>query len=85
VQVRDDEVPRALLGAASGDPEAVYRAYERLLARHGPSLGSELKLRLITSVLIVLREWGAASQLNVGTTGVSAKAAQGIISSACNR
>lgn len=80
-------MPRALLGSSPGNPEPVYRAYERLLARHGPALGQqpELKLRLLTSVLVVLREWASASQSNVGTAEVSAKTARGIISSACNR
>eukprot|EP00897_Mesotaenium_endlicherianum_P003492 jgi/Mesen1/3170/ME000184S02232 len=59
-QVGYTEVPAALLAACGGGTaaEPVYRAYERLLARPtGAVQVAPMRLRLLSSVLAVLREW----------------------------
>ncbi|KAL8258280.1 hypothetical protein R6Q59_030321 [Mikania micrantha] len=55
--VGDEDVARALLAACKGAVELVLNAYDQLLSSGVVLLSPTLKLRLLRSVLVVLREW----------------------------
>ncbi|KAH9297702.1 hypothetical protein KI387_029384 [Taxus chinensis] len=55
--VGDEDVARALLGACKGAVETVQRAYDRLLSSGSFLPSPSLRVRLLRSVLTVLREW----------------------------
>lgn len=72
--VGDEDVARALLAACRGAHEPVLRIYDQLLS-NGPALPSPtLRLRLLRSVLVILREWTMsvlANRTATTTSGVS--------------
>ncbi|KAI7746000.1 hypothetical protein M8C21_006651, partial [Ambrosia artemisiifolia] len=55
--VGDEDVARALLAACKGTVEPVLNTYDQLLSSGAVLLSPTLKLRLLRSVLVVLREW----------------------------
>ncbi|KAK9063661.1 hypothetical protein SSX86_017532 [Deinandra increscens subsp. villosa] len=55
--VGDEDVARALLAACKGAVEPVLNTYDQLLSSGAVLLSPTLKLRLLRSVLVVLREW----------------------------
>ncbi|AQL08475.1 Nuclear pore complex protein NUP155 [Zea mays] len=72
--VGDDDVARALLGACKGLPEPVLAVYDQLLLNGAIIPSLNLKLRLLRSVLAILREWGIsviAHRLGTTSTGAS--------------
>ncbi|RVW89303.1 Nuclear pore complex protein NUP155 [Vitis vinifera] len=56
--VGDEDVVRALLAACKGATEPVLNTYEQLLSNGAILPSPNLRLRLLRSVLVVLREWG---------------------------
>ena len=56
--VGDDDVARALLGACKGLPGPVLVVYDHLLSNGAIIPSPNLKLRVLRSVLAILREWG---------------------------
>ncbi|XP_043693925.1 nuclear pore complex protein NUP155-like isoform X2 [Telopea speciosissima] len=71
--VGDEDVAKALLSACKGSAELVLNTYDQLLLNGTILLSPNLKLRLLHSVLVVLREW-AMSVLGqrMGTTDTAA-------------
>uniref|UniRef100_A0A0E0LAV3 Uncharacterized protein n=1 Tax=Oryza punctata TaxID=4537 RepID=A0A0E0LAV3_ORYPU len=72
--VGDEDVARALLGACKGLPEPVLAVYDQLLSNGAIVPSLNLKLRLLRSVLAILREWGMtviAHKLGTTTAGAS--------------
>lgn len=72
--VGDDDVARALLGACKGFPEPVLAVYDQLLSNGAIMPSLNLKLRLLRSVLAILREWGMsviAHRLGTTSSGAS--------------
>ncbi|KAG1334865.1 nuclear pore complex protein NUP155 [Cocos nucifera] len=71
--VGDEDVARALLAACRGAPEPVLSVYDQLLSNGAILPSPNLRLRLLRSVLVILREW-AMSVLahNMGTTTAGA-------------
>lgn len=71
--VGDEDVARALLAACRGAPEPVLSIYDQLLSNGAIVPSPILRLRLLRSVLVILREW-AMSVLahNMGTTTTGA-------------
>ncbi|GAB2228632.1 hypothetical protein Droror1_Dr00022752 [Drosera rotundifolia] len=71
--VGDEDVARALLAACKGVVEPVLNTYDQLLSSGAILTSPLLKLRLLRSVLAVLREW-AMSVLaqKMGTTALGA-------------
>ncbi|KAL5218790.1 hypothetical protein ABZP36_019474 [Zizania latifolia] len=72
--VSDEDVARALLGACKGLPEPVLAVYDQLLSNGAIVPSLNLKLRLLRSVLAILREWGMsviAHKLGTTTAGAS--------------
>lgn len=70
--VGDDDVARALLGACKGLPEPVLAVYDQLLSNGAIMSSLNLKLRLLRSVLAILREWGMsviAHRVGTASTG----------------
>lgn len=55
--VGDEDIARALLGACKGAPEPVLNTYDKLLSNGAILPSPILRLRLLRSVLVVLREW----------------------------
>uniref|UniRef100_A0A7N0TFW8 Nuclear pore complex protein NUP155 n=1 Tax=Kalanchoe fedtschenkoi TaxID=63787 RepID=A0A7N0TFW8_KALFE len=55
--VGDEDVARALLAACKGAPEPVLNTYDKLLSSGAILPSPTLRLRLLRSVLVVLREW----------------------------
>ncbi|PKA52217.1 hypothetical protein AXF42_Ash010113 [Apostasia shenzhenica] len=55
--VGDDEIARALLAVCRGSPEAVLSVYDQLLSSGAIVPSHHYKLRLLRSVLVILREW----------------------------
>lgn len=53
----DEDVVRALLSACKGAIEPVLNAYDQLLSRGAILASPKLRLRLLRSILTVLREW----------------------------
>ncbi|XP_052204518.1 nuclear pore complex protein NUP155 [Diospyros lotus] len=72
--VGDEDVPMALLAACKGAVEPVLNTYDQLLSNGGILPSPNLRLRLLRSVLVVLREWAMsvfAQRMNTSTTGAS--------------
>ncbi|CAL4938317.1 unnamed protein product [Urochloa decumbens] len=72
--IGDDDVPRALIGACKGHTEPVLAVYDQLLSNGAIMPSLYLKLRLLRSVLSILREWGMsviAHKLGSASAGVS--------------
>ncbi|XP_010501467.1 PREDICTED: nuclear pore complex protein NUP155-like [Camelina sativa] len=55
--VADDDIARALLAACKGAAEPVLNAYDRLLSNAAIVPSPNLRIRLLSSVLVVLLEW----------------------------
>ena len=55
--VGDEDVPHALLAACKGDAEPVQRNYDLVLTNGAILPKPSLRLRLLRSVLTVMREW----------------------------
>ncbi|PWZ37463.1 Nuclear pore complex protein NUP155 [Zea mays] len=71
--VGDDGVARALLGACKGLPGPVLVVYDHLLSNGAIIPSLNLKLRLLRSVLAILREWGISVIAHrLGTTSAGA-------------
>ncbi|CAA3015892.1 nuclear pore complex NUP155 isoform X2 [Olea europaea subsp. europaea] len=72
--IGDEDIARALLAACKGAIEPVLNAYDQLLS-YGAILPSpSLRLRLIRSVLALLREWAMsvfAQRMGTSATGAS--------------
>lgn len=72
--VGDEDVPRALLAACKGAVEPVLNTYDQLVSSGALLPSPNLKLRLLQSVLVVLREWAMsafAQRMGTSTTGAS--------------
>lgn len=72
--VKDDDVARALLAACKGAAEPVLSAYDRLLSNGAIMPSPKLRLRLLRSVLVVLREWAMSvlgQKMGTSATGDS--------------
>ncbi|CAM6093107.1 unnamed protein product [Calypogeia fissa] len=70
--VGDEDIPRALLVACNGAAEPVQRTYDRLLASGAILPSPPLRLRMLRSVLHVMREWTIsvlAQQMGTNTGG----------------
>ncbi|KMT15470.1 hypothetical protein BVRB_3g059730 [Beta vulgaris subsp. vulgaris] len=71
--VGDEEIPRALLGACRGAAEPVLNTYDHLLSNGAILTSPMLRLRLLRSVLVVLREWAMSIfAQTIGTSAVGA-------------
>ncbi|XP_071690893.1 nuclear pore complex protein NUP155 [Rutidosis leptorrhynchoides] len=71
--VGDEDVARSLLAACKGAIEPVLNTYEQLLSSGAVLLSPSLKLRLLRSVLVVLREWTlSVSAQGMGTSPIGA-------------
>lgn len=71
--VGDENVARALLAACKGAHEPVISIYDQLLSNGAFLLSPNLRLRLLRSVLVVLREWALSILANkMGTTTAGA-------------
>ncbi|XP_010462709.1 PREDICTED: nuclear pore complex protein NUP155 [Camelina sativa] len=55
--VGDEDIARALLAACKGAAEPVLNAYDRLLSNAAIVPSPNLRIRLLSSVLVVLLEW----------------------------
>jgi hypothetical protein len=71
--VGDEDIPRALLAACKGAAEPVQRNYDRVLASGAILPKPSLRLRILRSVLTVMREWAMA----VLSTGMGSGVAGG--------
>ncbi|KAI5054884.1 hypothetical protein GOP47_0030029 [Adiantum capillus-veneris] len=72
--VGDEDIPRALIIACKDAAELVQRVYDRLLATAVAVPSPLLRLRMLRSVLTVMREWNSSIFGNtVGTTALSLK------------
>ncbi|KAI3733777.1 hypothetical protein L6452_13233 [Arctium lappa] len=72
--VGDEDVARALVAACKGAVEPVLNTYDQLLSSGAILLSPSLKLRLLRSVLVVLREWAvsvSARGMSTSSTGAS--------------
>ncbi|KAF3432114.1 hypothetical protein FNV43_RR26853 [Rhamnella rubrinervis] len=72
--VGDEDVARALLAACKGATEPVLNTYDQLLSSGVILPSANLRLRLLRSVLVVLREWAMsvfAHRMGTSTTGAS--------------
>lgn len=72
--VGDEDVARALLAACKGSTEPVLNTYDQLLSSGAILPSPSLRLRLLRSVLAVLREWTMstfAQRMNTSITGAS--------------
>ncbi|KDP38115.1 hypothetical protein JCGZ_04758 [Jatropha curcas] len=72
--VGDEDVARALLAACKGATEPVLNAYDQLLSNGAILPSPNLRLRLLRSVLLVLREWAMsifAQRMGTSTSGAS--------------
>lgn len=58
--VGDEDVARALMAACKGAVEPVLNTYDQLLSSGVILLSPTLKLRLLRSVLVVVREWAVS-------------------------
>lgn len=70
----DEDVARALLSACKGAPEPVLNTYDQLLSNGAILPSANLRLRMLRSVLVVLREWAmsvVAQRMGTSTTGAS--------------
>ncbi|XP_044489198.1 nuclear pore complex protein NUP155 [Mangifera indica] len=69
-----DDVPRALLAACKGAAEPVLNTYDQLLSNGAILPSPNLRLHLLRSVLVVLREWAMsvfAQRMGTSATGAS--------------
>lgn len=71
--VGDEDVARALMAACKGAVEPVLNTYDQLLSSGVILLSPTLKLRLLRSVLVVVREWA----VSVSATGTGAASVGG--------
>ncbi|KAK6921602.1 Nucleoporin, Nup133/Nup155-like, C-terminal [Dillenia turbinata] len=72
--VGDEDVARALLAACRGAIEPVLNAYDQLLSNGSILPSPNLRLRLLRSVLVILREWAMsffAQRVGTSATGAS--------------
>lgn len=72
--VGDEDVARALLAACKGATEPVLNTYDQLLSNGAILPSPKLRLRLLRSVLVVLREWAMsvfAQRIGTSATGAS--------------
>ncbi|KAL2558917.1 Nuclear pore complex protein [Forsythia ovata] len=72
--VGDEDIARALLAACKGAIEPVLNAYDQLLSNGAILPSPSLRLRLIRSVLALLREWAMsvfAQRMGTSATGAS--------------
>ncbi|XP_078429938.1 nucleoporin 155 [Wolffia australiana] len=58
--VGDEDVARALLVACKGSPELLLNIYDQVLSNGAVVASPSLRLRLLRSVLTILREWAAS-------------------------
>lgn len=71
--VGDEDVARALLAACKGAHEPVISVYDQLLSNGAFLTSPNLRLRLLRSVLVILREWAFSVLANkMGTTTAGA-------------
>ncbi|XP_039069008.1 nuclear pore complex protein NUP155-like isoform X2 [Hibiscus syriacus] len=71
--VGDEDVTRALLAACKGAAEPALNTYDQLLSNGAILSSPNLRLRLLRSVLVVLREWAmSVFAQRMGTTAVGA-------------
>lgn len=71
--VGDEDIPRALLAACKGSTEPVLNTYDQLLSNGAILPSPGLRLRLLRSVLAVLREWAmSVFAQRMGTSPVGA-------------
>ncbi|CAN0877102.1 Nuclear pore complex protein NUP155 [Linum grandiflorum] len=72
--VGDEDVPRGLIAACKGATEPVLNAYDQLLSNGAILPSPNLRLRLLRSVLVVLRECAMstfAERMGTSSTGAS--------------
>ncbi|CAN4113008.1 unnamed protein product [Withania somnifera] len=72
--VGDEDIPRALLAACKGAVEPVLNTYDQLLSSGAVLPTPNLRLRLLRSVLVLLREWALsvfAQGMGTSVTGAS--------------
>ncbi|KAK4350075.1 hypothetical protein RND71_029388 [Anisodus tanguticus] len=72
--VGDEDIPRALLAACKGAVEPVLNTYDQLLSSGAVLPTPNLRLRLLRSVLALLREWALsvfAQGMGTSVTGAS--------------
>ncbi|WCJ33618.1 Nuclear pore complex protein NUP155 [Euphorbia peplus] len=72
--VGDEDVSRALVAACKGATEPVLNAYDQLISNGAILPSPNLRLRLLRSVLVVLREWAMsalAQRMGTTTSGAS--------------
>ena len=72
--VGDEDVARALLAACKCAAEPVLNTYDQLLSNGAILPSPTLRLRLLRSVLVVLREWAMsvfAQRMSTSATGAS--------------
>ncbi|CAI9097007.1 OLC1v1033289C1 [Oldenlandia corymbosa var. corymbosa] len=70
--VGDEDIARALLAACKGAVEPVLNTYDQLLSNGAIIPSPILRLRLLRSVLVLLREWAMSSltqRMSTSTTG----------------
>lgn len=70
--VGDEDIPRALLAACKGAAEPVQRNYDRVLASGAILPKPSLRLRILRSVLTVMREWAntvLSTRMGSGVSG----------------
>lgn len=81
--VGDEDVARALIAACKGSTELVFNTYDQLISSGVIPQSLGLKLRLLRSVLTVLREW--AMSVYAQRMGTSKQGVRDKITSAANR
>lgn len=81
--VGDEDVARALIAACKGSTELVFNTYDQLISSGVVPQPLSLKLRLLRSVLTVLREW--AMSVYAQRMGTSKQGVRDKITSAANR
>lgn len=72
--IGDEDVARALLSACKGAAEPVLNTYDQLLSNGAILPSPNLRLRMLRSVLVVLREWAmsvVAQRIGTSSTGAS--------------
>ncbi|CAN6478214.1 unnamed protein product [Victoria cruziana] len=70
--VGDEDVARALLGACKGAAEPLLNTYDQLLSNGAILPSPNLRLRLLRSVLVILRDWEVsivAQRMGTSSTG----------------
>lgn len=71
--VGDEDVARGLLAACKGAAEPALNTYDQLLSNGAILSSPNLRLRLLQSVLVVLREWAmSVFAQRMGTTAAGA-------------